>query len=123
VEEASQQLYNAGQYISAEVELGLISIGEGLSPELGRKFPGVLQLTWRNVTDFIFDRFNGFERIKRERPQWDLDGHLLWSVFQENRGSKEDFRSSLVLIATKPDAGEIKKYRLSQIYPREPASI
>jgi hypothetical protein len=116
VEAASQQLYDAGRYNSAEVELGFISIGDRLNAELAEKFPGVMQITWRNVTDFIFDRFGGYERIKREHPQWDVDGHLLWRAFRENRCDKEGFRSSLVLIATRPDADEIEKYYLSQIY-------
>jgi hypothetical protein len=117
VEAASQQVYATGRYLSAEVELGLASIGERPNPKLAAQFPSVIQITWRNVTDFIFDRFAGFERIKRDHSQWDMDGHLLWRMFRENRGDKEAFGSSFVLIAAKPNADEIERYRLSQIYP------
>jgi hypothetical protein len=70
------------------------------------------------MRDRSSDRFDAFERIKREHPQWDLDGHLLWHVFQEHRGDKAAFASAFVLIAARPDCDAIEKYRRSKIYPR-----
>lgn len=45
VEAASKHLYETGRYASANVELGLVSIGERLNPELAEKFPSVVQIT------------------------------------------------------------------------------
>jgi len=66
-----------------------------------------------------FRTINGFERVKREHPQWDLDGHLLWRMFQEHRSDQKSFEAAFELIATRPNASEIEKYRVSQIYHRK----
>jgi hypothetical protein len=110
VETASADIYRTGKYASAEIELGLLSIGKNLNPGLKEDFPNVQQIVWRDVTDFIFNRFATYERHKREHPQWDLDGHLLWHAYREHRKNRNNFSSSLFLIATRPDADEIGAY-------------
>jgi hypothetical protein len=127
VECASKHFYATGRYVSDVLELGLISIGATPNPELGAHLPNVMQIVWDEVLGFIFDRFTAFERTKREHPQWDLDGHLLWHVFQEHRGDKAAFASSFVLIATQPGSLEIQTYCRSRIYrqarPAAPARL
>jgi hypothetical protein len=115
---ASKEVYTTGRYISEEIELGLISIGSSPNETLRASLPNVLQLVWSEITGFIFDRFTAFERIKREHPQWDMDGHLLWHAFQQNRGDKAGFASSLVLIATRPDSEKVEEYCRSKLLPR-----
>jgi hypothetical protein len=104
---ASETLYEIGQYASNEIELGLITIGDRPNPQLT---PSVMQISWREIASFIFDRFARFARIKREHPQWDLDGHLLWHAYQENRHNQEAFAAALSLVATRPNRGEIDRY-------------
>jgi hypothetical protein len=116
VDKASQDIHATGRYTSDEIELGLVSIGRALNADLGDKVPSVLQILWREVTDFIFDRFEGFERIKREHPQWEPDGHSLWQAFQEHRGDKEGFASSFVLIPTRYAPDEKTRYNRSRRY-------
>jgi hypothetical protein len=118
VQIASRDIYASGGYASDTIELGLVSIGERPNPELRERMPRVLQITWRQVTNFIFDRFGAFERIKREHPQWDVDGHLLWEAYQEHRSDKERFSSSFVLIAARLNASDIERLRKSRQYER-----
>ena len=118
VEHASEEIYATGCYVSDKMELALISIGKKQNPELSARLPNVMQIVWNEITGFIFDRFDAFERNKRGHPQWDLDGHLLWRVYEEHRGDKAAFASAFVLIAAHADTDEIKKYRQSKIYPR-----
>ena len=118
VEEASEKIYTAGRYASDKIELGLISIGESPNPDLSAQLRNVMQIVWSEITGFIFDRFAAFERIKEEHSQWDLDGHLLWHVFQEHRGDKAAFSSAFVLIPVRPCREAIEKYCQSKIYPR-----
>ena len=110
VERASDALYATGRYVSEQMELGLISIGARTNPTLSGDLPSAVQIVWSEVTDFIFDRFYTFEREKRGHPQWDLDGHLLWRMFQEHHNDKEAFGRSFVLVATRADGGEIATY-------------
>lgn len=110
VKRASDALYETGRYVSEQMELGLISIGARTNPTLNDKLPNALQIVWREVLEFIFDRFYAYEREKRGHPQWDLDGHLLWLAFQEHYNDKEEFTNSLVLLATRADGEEIENY-------------
>lgn len=110
VELASDGLYTTGRFTSEQMELGLISIGGRANPTLTEKFPNAVQIVWREMTDFIFDRFNTFEREKRGHPQWDLDGHLLWHAFQEHHNDKEAFGKSFVLFGIQANGAEIAAY-------------
>jgi hypothetical protein len=98
IDPVSESLYQTGRYQSDSMELGLISIGREIDPDLTQSKPGVLQIVWEDIKDFIFERFDKYERVKREHPQWDADGHCLWRSFQENRGSKQQFAASLAFV-------------------------
>jgi hypothetical protein len=110
VQLASDALYATGRYISEQIELGLISIGGQANPNLTEAFPHAVQMVWREMINFIFDRFHKSEREKRGHPQWDLDGHLLWHAFQENHNDKEAFGRSFVLFGVQPNYAEIAAY-------------
>lgn len=116
IQRASTSLYQTGLFKSDSMELGLISIGDKINPDLQKKMPMVLQITWGHIKDFIFNRFTKYEKIKREHPQWDLDGHLLWKAFKNSRGEKNNFASSLVLVTNRPTSAEIDGYCRTKIY-------
>lgn len=122
VKRASEALYKAGSFVADEIELVLVSIGERHNPELQTHSPKVMQIVWSEITGFIFDRFTAFERMKRGHPQWDLDGHLLWHMFQEHHGDKAAFISAFVRIAAAPSGKAIEEYIQSKIYPKQARS-
>jgi hypothetical protein len=93
---AAAAMYEKGSYRSASIELGLISIGTAINRTRTRKMPNVMQITWDEVKQFIFARFDRWEAAKRRHPQWDPDGHRLWRSFCENRDDVNRFASSIV---------------------------
>jgi len=96
---AAASMYEKGSYRSASIELGLISIGTATNRTLTRNMPDVVQITWDEVKQFIFVRFERWEAAKRRHPQWTPDGHRLWRLFQEHRGDADRFASSIVFAA------------------------
>ncbi len=111
--DVAEHLYENGQYQLPSIEIGLIAIGKKKNPDLTERMPSVPQLFWDDIKGFIFDRFAKYQKIKRERPQWDMDGHLLWKIFEENSPDKSAFASSLVLTTERPNLDE---YYQSRIY-------
>lgn len=116
VDRASDELYRVGQHQSQFVDFALIAFGKSVNSELSERTPSAIQIVWKSVMDFIFDRFREFESVKREHPQWDLDGHLLWKVYSDNRNDKKKFTSSLILVSNTLSNKEIEEYKDSKIY-------
>jgi hypothetical protein len=114
---ASAGLYKTGTYLSQnkEFELGLISIGSQENPELHKQLPGVMQITFGEIWAFIFRRFDTYSAIKRERPQWDLDGHLLWYAFTMS-GVEKEFEPAFVLVDKIDRIDQFDKFRQSRVY-------
>ena len=96
VQDASEEIYKSGLHQNETIRVGLVSIGRERNPELASAMPDVIQITWDTVKRFIFDRFQRFERVKREHPQWDREGHLLWNAFKRHRGGRNEFSSALI---------------------------
>ena len=95
----ADKLYKNGRFCSNIIELALVSLGSEINPDLKLKMGGVLQIRWQEVKDFIFKRFAQYERIKREHPQWDADGHLLWASFEHSNRDMRAFGDSLAFVA------------------------
>lgn len=114
VDNVAGSLYETGLYKSCSIEIGLIAIGSQKNATLTKRIPRVTQILWADIKGFIFERFEKYERIKRQRPQWDPDGHLLWKVFQENKGDPGGFALSLVLFNESPD---LEKFYQSRVIP------
>ena len=117
IDQVSESLYTTGRHQSNSIELGLVSVGERKNPKLDQHIPGLLQIEWREILGFIFERFSKHERIKRERPQWSLDGHQLWQMFLENRDNKDNFQSSFQLVTERsPSRNNTEEFCRSRIY-------
>lgn len=106
---AAARLQDVGTYQSDTFEIGIVAMGKTLDPELERKMPEVVQLTWEHAKSFVYERFSKYKNIKREHPQWDLDGHLLWKMFDESNG-REQFLKAFNFIPVLKDRGAIQKY-------------
>ncbi len=63
-----------------EAVISLACFGDRQSEEITARFPGVPQITWQDVTDFVFDRFMAYSGQKVSHPQWDEDGLNLWNT-------------------------------------------
>jgi hypothetical protein len=101
IKRAATDIYRTGHYKSDSIEFQLVSLGRELNEELYEIARDGLQLVWDDVLKFIFQRFQSYQAIKREHPQWDRDGHCLWNAFQESRdwssfAEQLDIRPTLV---------------------------
>lgn len=115
--QVADQLYQTGGYKSKSWEIGFLCIGSRVNGDLAHNLPNVRQITWNEVSDFIVERIDTFKEVKREHPQWALDGHLLWRIFENSGGDKAAFAASLVLVTETPRYREIEEYFGSREYP------
>ncbi len=82
-------LYESGVWESDHFLLSLMCFGREENDSLADRYPMVPQITWSRVTEFIFDRFQCYERQKASHPQWDKNGRNLWGLFIESADPKE----------------------------------
>ena len=79
--------------------INLFCLGRRINPDIEKHYCGrVPQKRWEDVLKFIHDRFRGYDRIKREHPQWDENGDKLWTCYQSNKDNKCQFISSITVI-------------------------
>lgn len=113
---AEASLYETGAYQSEGIEIGIVAVGQSQNPQLTERMSNVLQLTWDDVKSFIYCRFSLYVKdVKREHPQWDLDGHLLRRMF-DSSNSLEDFSSAFVLTTEPHSKLAIQKYIDQHVY-------
>lgn len=76
------------------LRIRLIAVGRVESLHLTERFPQVVQVTWRCVLDFMWERFRKYWRQKSQAQQWDQQGQLLkrWATSRE----KEDFINTVI---------------------------
>lgn len=86
VPDVAQALYREGQYRDELFLVRLFAIGTRRNPEL---MPGVVQLTWDEILQFIHDRFYTYRDQKAHHPQWNITGSKLYQLVR--RYEKEDF--------------------------------
>jgi len=120
IEAAGASLYATGMYLSRnkDFELGLISIGIEENHDLRTQMPQAMQITFGEIWAFIFHRFATYQVIKRERPQWDFDGHLLWDAFMASNGDEGAFASTFVLVDRIERPDQFEELRQRRLYPR-----
>ena len=78
-------LYRAGHHETDGLRVRLIAIGRERDDDLGIKYPEVLQLTWSQVLDFMWRRFNTYRHQKRQVDQWDVQGTKLKKLADKER--------------------------------------
>jgi hypothetical protein len=83
-----EPLYSTGKYEGDNLCIRFCLISRQ-KYEKSQLFPESLKITWEEITDFIYDRFDKYERVKRSHHQWDETGHLLWKLFKASKDKKE----------------------------------
>jgi hypothetical protein len=74
-------LYRQCCYVDAHYRVRLFALGARKNSRLG---PEVVQLTWDDVLQFIYQRFESYFRIKTRHHQWDACGQLLFNLVMEH---------------------------------------
>jgi len=94
----SESLYSNGAFENEHYRIATASFARVRNLELEAQLPGTLQFIWSDVLEFIFNRFNEFQDVKRSHQQWDAVGKQLWDVFQLNQSCVESFRDSINIV-------------------------
>lgn len=95
VESVADSLYRSGRFQDTQVNISLFCIGAQQSDELHNEFPDIPQITWEDVTEFIYRRFRDYRHQKVSHPQWDEAGQLLWNKAMDSR-SPDEFHHSIL---------------------------
>lgn len=69
-------LYQKGCYVDEKFRVRLFAIGAEKTPSLLP--PSAVQLTWDEILQFIYHRFNAYREQKAHHEQWDLEGKWLY---------------------------------------------
>lgn len=83
IPEAADCIYDEGVAIFGRTRIRLIAVGRNSSSELRERYPDVLQLTWDETIEFVWDRFRTYREQKRHVEQWDDTGRLLRQLADE----------------------------------------
>lgn len=95
IEEVAENLYKKGVYDGNQYKVVLVCIGKDVSQEISAKYSAVPQITWRQVSNFIYSRFKSFERQKISHGQWDNVGTKLWTCMEKSK-HEDDFHTKLI---------------------------
>lgn len=83
----AQALYKEGSYSDDQYRIRLFAIGEREDRNLASQ---VAQLTWQEISVFVFDRLRSYAWEKAEHDRWDDAGKDLYEEAQRHE-SKEAF--------------------------------
>jgi hypothetical protein len=90
IEEAAADIYRAGVHGSnLGLRVRLVAVGRDLSDDLSKRYPGVTQLLWSALLEFIWNRFHTFRHQKMQVDQWDLQGRRIKRLADQS----DDLRS------------------------------
>jgi len=93
LEQASQGLYDAGEWSDETYRVRLLAFGGRRNRTLARaRMPQVPQLLWRtDVLPFIHERFWAYRNEKRHHQQWDEDAKNLFRAMLKHGDNVEGF--------------------------------
>ncbi len=90
IDSAATALYRCGHYEEDSLRVRLIAIGRERVDDLGAlgdstRYADVVQITWAQILDFIWSRFDTYRRQKRQVDQWDMCGKKLKELADQER--------------------------------------
>ncbi len=94
-------LRSRGRYSEADFIVQIVCFGE-CEVQIFRvqnndiPLPDVIQITWDYILEFIYRRFRGFSREKRDHPQWEQIGQILWKLAY-NIPDYRQFRDKIIV--------------------------
>lgn len=94
VEEVANNIYERGVYDDNQYTVLFVCIGKDENQELAKKYCDVPQITWQQVSRFIYCRFKSFKDAKVSHGQWDDVGKELWTCVASSK-DQSDFHSKI----------------------------
>jgi hypothetical protein len=94
LQSAAQALYQHGVYEGTTLYCSMFCVGNAKSETVAKQYPEVPQRTWREISAWMYRRFDRHHNRKADHNQWDEVGQAIWSHFR-NTNSAEDFEAAL----------------------------
>lgn len=96
IERAAMALYQCGRHEEDGLRIRLIAIGRERVDDLGGSpnYADVVQITWSQVLDFMWSRFDTYRHQKRQVDQWDSYGKKLKNLADQER-QPSDFKAKV----------------------------
>lgn len=95
IKDAVDGLQKEGSYESCSCRMTIACFGCATKPQLQEEFPGILQVTWQHVLEFIHDRFSEYPDQKRAHGQWPAIGRKLYNHYLAHAKDKASFVQSI----------------------------
>ena len=93
VPKVAAALYQQNYYADDQYRFRLFALGGETNWALRSE---VVQITWREALEWIYDRLHKYWRIKAQHEQWDHLGKELYRVMQANHDNRDAFVDELL---------------------------
>jgi hypothetical protein len=93
VEEVANSLYTNKNYENEQYLCRLFVLGLERNQNLSKE---VVQITWREILEFIYQRFIDYGRYKTQHQQWDCTGKLLFNKVVDYGQDQEAFIQDII---------------------------
>lgn len=81
IEFAAKTIYETGHFKNQLYYVSMVCFGAEPRAEYEERYPEVPQILWREVKEFIFERFQKYRNEKSSHAQWDEVGKGLWDLY------------------------------------------
>jgi hypothetical protein len=92
VPEVAAALYERSYYEGSGYRVRLSTLGRDTNDDLADT---VIQLTWREVAGWVYDRLREYRDIKAQHRQWDSAGKALYEAMVSNWNNRDGFVESI----------------------------
>nr|MBI3611892.1 hypothetical protein [Nitrospirota bacterium] len=82
IQAVAESLYTSGRFDDSNIYCSLFCLGDSENAQLLKQYPLVPQRTWKQVLEFIFQRFETYHKKKADHDSWDEIGKDLWRLWE-----------------------------------------
>jgi hypothetical protein len=102
VDEVANAIYQRGSYErDPQWHVALVGVGRSRNAVLAHDLSGLMQITWADISSFIFKRFSKYNQQKEIHMQWDPDARALWNIWECHRDSSRKFDGAILAMVGK----------------------
>ncbi|MEZ6028861.1 MAG: hypothetical protein R3C46_03835 [Hyphomonadaceae bacterium] len=94
IRRAATALYQAGLYEQGDLRIRLVAVGRVRDESTAEQYPGVIQVLWHEMLNFIWRRFRKYAQQKADVQQWDDTGRELKNLAEHHE--RDDFASKVI---------------------------
>jgi len=84
-------LYSPGAWASTTLDIRMVAVAARHAPDLDSSHPLAEQLAWRDVLEFMHDRYSDYIAQKADNSQWEESGRGLYNLASMSAGHVETF--------------------------------